>query len=156
MTVPEIGSVHPDRFISAATVLAAFLRLSPWPVPPLRPPPPCSADSRLQPRDTRITAAFLLLFACVVAAAVFVAVPRAVNVGEISVKTDRMSWNTTKVWRGTRGGVGCKHPGLSSEGCQLSCSRRRTCLLQQATAARPSAHPSSAHPHLYRRSRRTS
>ena len=40
---------------------------------------------------------FLLLFACVVAGAVFVAVPRGVSVGEISVKTDRMSWNTTKV-----------------------------------------------------------
>jgi hypothetical protein len=69
---------------------------------PLRP-----ADARLQPRDTRLTAAFLLLFACAVAGAVFVAVPRGVSVGEIGVKTDRMSWNTTKVgcWKGTQGGA---------------------------------------------------
>lgn len=57
---------------------------------------PPAADARLQPRDTRLTAAFLLLFACAVAGAVFVAVPRGVSVGEITVKTDRMSWNTTK------------------------------------------------------------
>lgn len=61
------------------------------------PSSPPAVDARLQPRDTRVTAAFLLLFACVVAGAVFVAVPRGVTVGEISVKTDRMSWNTTKV-----------------------------------------------------------
>lgn len=63
---------------------------------PLLLPCPPFADARLQPRDTRLTAAFLLLFACVVAGAVFVAVPRGVSVGEITVKTDRMSWNTTK------------------------------------------------------------
>lgn len=63
---------------------------------PHPPAHPWAADARLQPRDTRLTAAFLLLFACAVAGAVFVAVPRGVSVGEISVKTDRMSWNTTK------------------------------------------------------------
>lgn len=75
----------------------------PWARPAAEPPPPSGyltliplSDARLQPRDTRLTAAFLLLFACAVAGAVFVAVPRGVSVGEISVKTDRMSWNTTK------------------------------------------------------------
>lgn len=79
--------------------LFTALNLAREPLPP--------ADSRLQPRDTRLTAAFLLVFACVVAGAVFVAVPRGVSVGEISVTTDRMSWNTTKVrpcgaWLGDR------------------------------------------------------
>lgn len=75
----------------------------PWGGAAHEPPPPSGyltliplSDARLQPRDTRVTAAFLLLFACVVAGAVFVAVPRAVSVGEITVKADRMSWNTTK------------------------------------------------------------
>eukprot|EP00887_Chlorella_sp_A99_P006937 scaffold2.g6937.t1 len=64
----------------------------------VEPPPPPSgyltliplSDSRLQPRDTRLTAAFLLAFALLVAGAVFVAVPRGVSVGEISVLTDKV------------------------------------------------------------------
>lgn len=54
------------------------------------------SDSRLQPRDTRLTAAFLVAFGFLVAAVVFISVPRSVSVGEISVAADRMSWNTTK------------------------------------------------------------
>jgi hypothetical protein len=58
------------------------------------------SDARLQPRSTRLTAAFLiafaLLIATIVAGIVFLSVPRSVSVGEISVSADRMSWNTTK------------------------------------------------------------
>lgn len=54
------------------------------------------SDSRLQPRDTRLTAAFLVAFGFLVAAIVFISVPRSVSVGSISVAADRMSWNTTK------------------------------------------------------------
>ena len=67
-------------------------------------PPPSSgyltliplSDARLQPRDNRLTAAFLLGFALFIAAVVFISVPRSVSVGEIRVAADRMSWNTTK------------------------------------------------------------
>ncbi|KAL4515034.1 hypothetical protein Ndes2526B_g03650 [Nannochloris sp. 'desiccata'] len=54
------------------------------------------SDARLQPRDTRLTAVFLIGFAFLIAAIVFISVPRSVSVGEISVAADRMSWNTTK------------------------------------------------------------
>ena len=70
---------------------------------PTGPPPPSGyltliplSDARLQPRDTRLTAAFLTAFALLIAAVVFIAVPRSVSVGDISVAADRMSWNTTK------------------------------------------------------------
>ena len=71
----------------------------PWRATRHEPPPPPSgyltliplSDSRLrQPTDTRITAVFLLLFAMMVAGAVFVTVPRGVSVGEISVRTDKV------------------------------------------------------------------
>lgn len=77
-----------------------------WPwrrTPPPEPTPPSGyltliplSDARLQPRDTRLTAAFLVVFALLVAGLVFVAVPRGVSIGEISVAADRMSWNTSK------------------------------------------------------------
>lgn len=70
---------------------------------PEPPPPPSGyltliplSDARLQPRDNRITAFFLLLFALLVASTVFVTVPRGISIGEISVIADRMSWNTSK------------------------------------------------------------
>jgi hypothetical protein len=74
----------PPRPAAAASPTSGYLTLIPL------------SDARLQPRDTRLTAAFLLAFALLVAGAVFVAVPRGVSVGEVAVATDRMSWNTTK------------------------------------------------------------
>jgi len=72
-------------------------------MPPAESPPPSGyltliplSDARLQPRDSRHTAAFLVIFALLIAGAVFVAVPRGVSIGEISVAADRMSWNTSK------------------------------------------------------------
>lgn len=67
------------------------------------PPPPSGyltliplSDARLQPRDNRLTAAFLAGFALFIAAVVFISVPRSVSVGEIRIAADRMSWNTSK------------------------------------------------------------
>lgn len=75
----------------------------PWARQAQEAPPPSGyltliplSDARLQPRDTRLTAAWLLLFALFVAGAVFVTVPRGVSIGEVTVKTDRIAWNTTK------------------------------------------------------------
>ena len=79
----------------------------PFPPPHRRapsPPPPASgyltliplSDARLQPRDTRLTAAFLTAFALFIAAIVFISVPRSVTLGDVSVAADRMSWNTSK------------------------------------------------------------
>ena len=51
--------------------------------PPFLPSWPPPADARLQPRDSRITALLLLCFACVVAGAVFVSVPRGFSIGEV-------------------------------------------------------------------------
>ncbi|KAL4854192.1 hypothetical protein ACK3TF_005038 [Chlorella vulgaris] len=100
---PPIQADYAQRRSVAKTWCAVHAQQLPWARTTHESPPPSGyltliplSDSRLQPRDTRLTAAFLLVFACVVAGAVFVAVPRGVSVGEISVTTDRMSWNTTK------------------------------------------------------------
>ena len=105
------------------------------------PPPPSGyltliplSDARLQPRDTRLTAAFLLLFACVVAGAVFVVVPRGVSVGEISVKADRMSWNTTKA-----------SAELALSGCWLPAISSRPASTAQGALGAMRAVPASLH-----------
>lgn len=54
------------------------------------------SDARLQPRDTRLTVISLLAFAIVIGAAVFVAVPRGIYFGEVFIRPDHMSWNTTR------------------------------------------------------------
>ncbi|KDD74939.1 hypothetical protein H632_c975p0 [Helicosporidium sp. ATCC 50920] len=53
------------------------------------------SDARLQPRDTRLTVVSLLAFAMVIGALVFVAVPRGIYFGEVFIRPDQMSWNST-------------------------------------------------------------
>lgn len=53
------------------------------------------SDAR-QTRDTHLTATFLLLFALAVGLLVFLSVPRSITTGEVHVRANRMSWNTTK------------------------------------------------------------
>jgi len=52
-------------------------------------------DTRLQPRNTRLSASFLFIFALAIAAVVFVSVPRTISSGEVYIQADKMSWNTT-------------------------------------------------------------
>lgn len=55
------------------------------------------SDARLQPRNTRKTAFFLLIFALCIATAVFIAVPRSISIGDIHMEADTLTWNTSKV-----------------------------------------------------------
>jgi hypothetical protein len=65
------------------------------------PPPPGAltliplADARPPARDARAAFLYALLAAAAAAAAVFLAVPRGVVVGSVSVATERMEWNAT-------------------------------------------------------------
>lgn len=103
MSAYLLFKVHID--ILCQCRLGTYLRTNLWPRQPTEAESPTPSgyltliplsDARLQPRDTRLTAAFLVSFALLVAGAVFLTTPRSVTVGEISVAPDRMSWNTTK------------------------------------------------------------
>lgn len=48
------------------------------------------SDARLQPQSTRLSILHFLAFAAIIAAAVFVLVPRGISVGDISVHAGEM------------------------------------------------------------------
>lgn len=54
------------------------------------------SDSRLQPRRTRLLVAAALALAALLAAGVFVAVPRGVSVGTLRMHSTRMRFNAVR------------------------------------------------------------
>ena len=82
-----LGTQPPQPVTSTDTPIASnYLTLVPL------------SDVRLQPRNTRKMAFGFLLVAVLVAALVFMTVPRSITLGDISIEADKLAWNESKAF----------------------------------------------------------